>query len=220
MKPDEFADKLAFYGMLTDEEKELVKNSVSIKKFGKNEMIHSCTGACLGTIYVISGSIRVSIISEEGRELTLYKLGEGDTCVISAACVLHEIRLESVMTASEDTTVLILNSKALSKIVNENIKVKCYSYEIATQRFSAALFVLQEIILLRFDKRLAKYLLELSKSRNDKKLKITQETIAVDVNSAREVVARMLKQFELENLVKLTRGCIEITDEEGLRSII
>lgn len=216
----DYVDKIAFYDMLSDEEKQLVRENVSIRKYTRNEMIHSCTGACLGMIYVISGSVRVSIISEEGRELTLYKLGVGDTCVISAACVLHEIRMESSMTASADTVLMVLNAKALGKIVMQNLQVKCYSYEIATRRFADALFVLQEIILLRFDQRLAKYLLGLSDKTKSSKLKITQENLAMEVNSAREVVARMLKQFELDGLVELKRGSIEIVDAKGLEAIV
>lgn len=220
MNAVDFVSNIEFYGMLSEEEKQLVQDNVFIREFSKNEMIHSCTGACLGMVYVISGSIRTSIISQEGRELTLFKIGEGETCVISAACVLHEIRLESSMTAEKNTTLMVLGSKALARLVETNLAVKSYCYEIATKRFSAALFVLQEIILLRFDQRLAKYLLGLSEKTGSTKLKITQETIASEVNSAREVVARMLKQFELEELVELKRGSIEIKDAEGLRAII
>lgn len=220
MNACDYIDKIEFFNLLSEDEKQLVKDNVYIREYGKNEIVHSCTGACLGMIFVIKGSIRTSIISEEGRELTLFKIGEGDTCVISAACVLHEIRLESSMMAQTDTIVLVLSSKALAKLVADNLAVKSFCYEIATKRFAAALFVLQEIILLRFDQRLAKYLVETAKSNNSKKITITQEQIASDVNSAREVVARMLKQFELEGLVELKRGSIEIKDFEGLNMII
>lgn len=220
MNAIDYIDKIEFFDMLSKDEKQLVADNVMIKTYSKNEYIHSCTGACLGMVYVISGSIRTSIISEEGRELTLFKLGVGDTCVISAACVLHEIRLESSMTAAEETTLLVLNSKALARLVEKNMAVKCYCYEIATKRFSAALFVLQEIILLRFDQRLAKYLLEMADKNNSNTIKITQENLAMEVNSAREVVARMLKQFELEELVELKRGSIELKDVEGLQLIV
>lgn len=220
MNTSDYLDKIEFFDMLSDDEKQLVSDNVYIKSFCKNEMIHSCTGACLGMVFVISGSIRTGIVSEEGRELTLFKLKEGDTCVISAACVLHEIRLQAYMIAAKDTTVLVLKSKTLAGLVASNLAVKSYCYEIATRRFSAALFVLQEIILLRFDQRLAKYLVEECEKTNSNKLKITQEVIATDVNSAREVVARMLKQFELEELVTLRRGCIEIKDMEGLKNLL
>lgn len=220
MNAADFSNKISFYNLLSEEEKKLVDNNVNIKKYSKNEMIHSCTGACLGLIYIISGNIRVSIFSEEGRELTLFKLGAGETCIISAACVLHEIKLESSMTASTETTVLVLNSKTLATLVSNNTEVKCFCYEIAVKRFSAALFVLQEIILLGFDKRLAKYLINESERTGSSILKTTQETIATDVSSAREVVARMLKQFELEGYVKLNRGSIEIIDSKRLQAII
>ncbi|MBR6159673.1 MAG: Crp/Fnr family transcriptional regulator [Lachnospiraceae bacterium] len=212
--------RIAIYDMLSDEEKELVAQNVTVRKFSKDEVIHSCTGDCLGLIFVISGGIRVSIISEEGRALTLYKLAEGDTCVVSAACVLHEIRLESAITASEPTTLLILNSRTLSKLVEENLRVRCYSYEIATKRFSSALFVLQEMILAGFDVRLARYLLECAEKSGSPELRMTQEEVATEVNSAREVVARMLRQFVMDGLVELKRGVILLKDIQGLQDIV
>ncbi len=216
---EDYIEKIAFYKDLSDSEKQLVRDNSVIREFEKGSVIHSCSGACLGMIYVISGSIRVSIISEEGREITLYRLKEGDTCVISAACVLHQIRLEHGMVAATDVRLLVLNSKTLAGLVNNNIHVRCYSYELATARFSDALFVLQEIIFERFDKRLAVFLIDLCEKEGTKELVITQEQIASEVNSAREVVARMLKQFSVDELVELKRGKIIIRDIEGLRSL-
>lgn len=212
--------QIAFYDKLTDDEKELAASNVSLKTYSKGEMIHSCTGACIGLLYVIKGNIRVSIISEEGRQLTLYKLAKGDTCVISAACVLHEIRFDSAITADEETTVLILNAKTLGKLMESNINVRCYSYEVATRRFSSALFVLQEIILAAFDVRLARYLLECYRREGTCELHMTQESIATEISSAREVVARMLRQFVADDLVELKRGVIILKDIKGLESIV
>ncbi len=213
-----YAEKISFYDRLTKEEQDTLMANVSLKTYGRGEMIHSCTGSCLGLIYVIEGDIRVSIISEEGREITLYRLAEGDTCVISAACVLHEITFESGMTATSDTTLLVLNSKALAKLMAANPEVRSYSYEIATRRFSAALFVLQEIIFARMDRRLARFLLEQADDAGE--IRMTQEKIAESINSAREVVARMLRQFVIDDLVELKRGCIAIKDEAGLEALL
>lgn len=213
------AGKIAIYDMLSEEEKELVKTNVVIRSYTKDEIIHSCTGECLGLIYVLSGGIRVGIISKEGRQITLYKLTAGDTCVVSAACVLHEIRLDSSMTATADSRLLILNSKTLSKLVADNIRVRSYSYEIATKRFSDALFVLQEMILESFDVRLARYLLACSQREGRSELHMTQEEAALEVNSAREVVARMLRQFALDGLVEVKRGLIILKDIEGLKGL-
>lgn len=215
----EHISKIAFYDSLSDDEKKLVSENVTVRSYSKDEVIHSHNGACIGLIHVISGGVRVGIYSEEGRWLTLYKLAEGDTCVVSAACVLHEIRFESAMVASADTKLMILNSKTLAKLVDSNINVKCYSYEVATKRFSSALFVLQEMILTGFDARLAKYLLTEADRTGSDVLHMTQESIAAEVNSAREVVARMLRQFVLEDLVEVSRGVIRIKDREGLREV-
>ena len=219
MNASDYVSQIEFFDKLTDDEKRLVKENVSIRSYNADEVIHSHNGQCVGLIYVISGGIRVSVISEEGRVLTLYKLGAGDTCVISAACVLREITLESAMTAIGDTSVLILNSRTVSAIVKQNTEIRCYCYEIATARFSAAMFVLQEIILTRFDVRLARFLLESTRRAGSNALTMTQEEIASEVNSAREVVARMLRQFVLEELVELKRGTVIIKDPVRLESL-
>ena len=219
MDNKEYVSKIAFYDSLSDDEKRLVADNVTIKRYQKDAVIHSHNGACIGLIYIISGGIRVGIYSEEGRWLTLYKLTAGDTCVVSAACVLHEMRFDGAMTAVEDTTVMILGSQTLSKLVENNVNVRCYSYEIATKRFSSALFVLQEMILTGFDVRLSRFLLEESERRGMQEIKMTQEEIAAEINSAREVVARMLRQFVLEDLVDLKRGVIVIKDANALSKI-
>ncbi len=213
------ADRIEFYDRLTDDEKFLVNDNVTARSYSKGEVIHSHNGSCIGLIYIIEGGIRVGIYSEEGRFITLYKLGQGDTCVVSAACVLHEIKFESAMIATDDTKVMILNARTLSKLVEDNIYVRSYSYEIATRRFSTALFVLQEIIMTGFDVRLARYLIEESKRCGSTELHMTQESIATEVNSAREVVARMLRQFVLDDMVKISRGTIILTDTDALSSL-
>ncbi len=218
MSPKDYVNRISFYDKLTKEEQALLADNVTVKTYRTGEIIHSCTGACLGLIYVIEGDIRVSIISEEGREITLYRLQKDDTCVISAACVLHEITLETAMTATNDVTLLILNAKALGSLLKSNLAVRCYSYEIATKRFSAALFVLQEIIFARLDTRLARFLLE--EAGDGDEVHMTQEKIAEGINSAREVVARMLRQFTLDDLVEIRRGCIVLKDKEGLELLL
>ena len=120
MDSKEYVSKIAFYDSLSEDEKKLVAENVTVKKYAKDSVIHSHNGACIGLIYIISGGIRVGIYSEEGRWLTLYKLAAGDTCVVSAACVLHEMRFDGAMIASEDTTVMILGSQTLSKLVESD----------------------------------------------------------------------------------------------------
>lgn len=214
---DDYLQLLPYWDKLTESEKDFVKANSTIQKYEKGRIIQGYSDSCLGMIYVLKGSIRVLMISEEGREITLFRLNKGDSCILSAACVLSQITCETQMVAVEDIEILVVNPEAYKSLMNSNLNVKCFTYEQATERFSIVVFVLQQIIFARFDQRLASFLIAYYEKTGLSKLKMTQEAIAVEVNTAREVVARMLKQFASDGLIEIKRGSITFKDIEGLR---
>lgn len=212
-------EKLPFWNALVDREKAAVKRNTTIRTFEKGAFLRGRNESCLGMIYVLSGSIRTLIISEEGREITLFRLYQGDSCILSASCVLSQITFETQITAAEKTDVLIVNAGIYERLMKENLHVRCFTYELAAERFSSVVWVLQQIIFVGFDKRLAKFLIDYSAKTGKKEIRMTQEEIAREVNSAREVVARMLKQFSLDDLIELRRGSIVIKNRSGLENL-
>jgi len=212
--------KSELWELLTEEEKNLVLNKATMQSFKKNEILMDMNNSCLGLLYIVSGSIRISILSEEGREATLFRLGENETCVFSASCVIHQIQLETLMMAKEETQVIILDTSIVDYLMDHNMKVKCYFYELTIKRFNEALWVLQDVLFKRFDKRLAQYLLDVYYQTNSKTIYSTQEEIAKDVSSSREVVTRMLKNFMHDNLIEIKRGEIKILDLNKLKKLV
>ncbi|NLB15694.1 MAG: Crp/Fnr family transcriptional regulator [Clostridiales bacterium] len=217
---DDYLHLLPYWDKLSETEKDFVKANSAIHSYDKDRVIQGYSDSCLGMIYVIKGSIRVLMISEEGREITLFRLNSGDSCILSAACVLSQITCDTQMIAAENIEIVVVNPQAYSSLMNKNLEVRCFTYELATERFSTVVFVLQQIIFARFDQRLAGFLLEYYDRTGLNKLKMTQEAIAVEVNTAREVVARMLKQFASDGLIEMNRGSITFKDIEGLRMLI
>jgi CRP/FNR family transcriptional regulator len=217
---DEYLHLLPYWDKLTESEKDFVKANSAIQTYNKDRIIQGYSDSCLGMIYVIKGSIRVLMISEEGREITLFRLNSGDSCILSAACVLSQITCETQMIAAENIDILVVTPGAFNSLMNKNLEVRCFTYELATERFSTVVFVLQQIIFARFDQRLAGFLIAYHNRTGLFKLKMTQEAIAVEVNTAREVVARMLKQFASEGLIEMKRGSITFKDIEGLRMLL
>ncbi|MGI6742317.1 MAG: Crp/Fnr family transcriptional regulator [Eubacteriales bacterium] len=217
---DEYLHLLPYWDKLTESEKDFVKTNSAIQTYDKDRIIQGYSDSCLGMIYVIKGSIRVLMISEEGREITLFRLNSGDSCILSAACVLSQITCETQMIAAENIDILVVTPGAFNSLMNKNLEVRCFTYELATERFSTVVFVLQQIIFARFDQRLAGFLIAYHNRTGLFKLKMTQEAIAVEVNTAREVVARMLKQFASEGLIEMKRGSITFKDIEGLRMLL
>ena len=215
-----YLEKLPFWGRLSIDEQELVKKYSSIQKYEKGRLIHGCDSNCLGMITVLKGSIRTYMMSDEGREITLFKLYEKDTCVLAASCIISQITFDTFMTAEEDCDILVIQASAFLQLIEKNIYVKCYMYELSTERFSSVMWSMQQILFMKFDQRLASFLMEEYERTGKNEIKMTHEQIAQNTSSAREVVARMLKRFAADGLVEIKRGTIRLTDVEGLRDII
>ncbi len=211
---------LPFWEHLKQDEQKRVLDRSSIRHFEKNELINSSDTSCMGIVIVLAGGIRVCILSDEGREITLYRLSEGECCVTTASCVIRQITFDTEVSADGATDLLIIPSDVCAYLSRANIYVRAFMYETETERFSQAIWVIQQLLFKRFDQRLAGYLIDKYEESGKTDLKMTQEEIARDVNSAREVVARMLRQFSEDGLVEVRRGHIILRDLDGLRDII
>ena len=215
-------EKLPYWDCLDDSEKAFVQGAAIVKHYASGSILHGNGDdgfSCLGMIYIISGELRAYILSEEGREITLFRLREGDSCVLSASCVISQIDFETMLTATTDADILSIPTAVFGKLTRENVHVRCFMYELATERFSTVMWVMQQILFNRFDQRLAAFLLSEYRRTGIPEISMTQEQIAQNVNSAREVVARMLKQFALDGFVDNRRGRIVLKDIQGLEKI-
>lgn len=212
-------NKLPFWTSLTEQEKEILRKSAVIRRYEKGSFIHSSDRDCLGMLFIISGEIRTYILSDEGREITLFCLYPNDLCVLSASCVISQISFDTQMTARQDTEVLIIPPNITALLKEQNISVRCFLYEQATERFSEVMWAMQQILFKGLDQRLAAFLVEECERTNSNTVRMTHEQIARNISSAREAVARMLKQFTQDGLVELKRGEIIIKDMDGLKRL-
>ncbi len=211
--------KLPFWDKLDKRQKEYAAHNAGVRRYEKGNIIHGNGNSCLGMIYVIKGKIRVYMLSEEGREITLFRLEEGDSCILSSSCVIEEITFDTQMVVEKDCELMVVNSGAFGQLADKNIYVKCFMYELATKRFSAVMFTMQQILFAKFDERLATFLLGEYDKTGNREIRMTHEQIAQQVNSAREVVARMLKRFVSEGLVELKRGSVILKDIDELGNL-
>ena len=208
-----------FWNHLNEHQKELVLNNISLLEYQQGDSIHSGDHDCAGLLLVKSGTLRIYILSEEGREITLYRIYEGDVCILSASCLLGNITFDVHIDAESHCQILLLNSSTFDKLSRQNIYVENFSYKIAADRFSDVMWAMQQILFISFDKRLAAFLLEESEKNKSNRINMTHEQIAKYLGSAREVVSRMLKYFKKEGYVALSRGDITIIDKKKLHSI-
>src|SRR5699024_4961196 len=160
---------------------------------------------------------RAYILSEEGREITIYRLFDRDMCLFSASCMLRSIQFEVVIEAEKDTELWIIPSEVYKGIMEESAPAANYTNELMAARFSDVMWLIEQIMWKSFDKRVADFLLEEASIEESRELKITHEAIANHLGTHREVITRMLRYFQSEGMVQLSRGLVRITDEEKLR---
>lgn len=220
MNNDDVIKKLPYWGVLSKEEKAVLGQGTTCRTYQKNEYIHGFSDACLGMIYVCKGSVRVYMTSEEGREVTLFHIAEGDSCILSASCVIGEISLEVQLIAEADTELVAVHACCFQQLMERNIQVKCFAFELSARRFSTVVWVMQQILFAHFDERMARLLVSVYEKTGEKQIKMTQEAMAQEVNSAREVVARMLKTFALEGWIEINRGVVTLKDIGALQRLI
>ena len=211
--------RLPFWGDLTEQERDIVQKSAFLRRYEKGAQVHSGGQECLGLLLVLSGEIRTYLLSDEGREITLFRLYPGDLCVLSASCVLSQISFDTQLTAQQDTQVLVIPANVVARIKDTNLVARCYLYELATQRFSDVMWAMQQLLFQQLDQRLAAFLLAEYRRTGSPTVAMTHEQLAQQISSAREAVARILKQFAEDGLVELKRGAITILNPTGLEKL-
>ncbi len=223
IEKDELAyikSRLDFWDKLSESEINLLENNIANVSYNKGFNLHSTDSECLGVLLIKNGGLRVYILSEDGREITLYRLSPGDVCVLSASCIINSITFDVHIDAESDTDAYLINIGAFSKLSNQNIYVENFAYKNTNERFSDVMWAMEQILFMSFDKRLAIFLLDEITKTNSNELHLTQEQIAKYIGSAREVVSRMLKVFQSEGILEQSRGSIHIIDKEKLRELI
>lgn len=210
------ANYFPIYNKLTEAEQKLLSRVVIEKKAEKGTILHTGMNDCIGLLVIKSGQIRAYITSDEGREITIYRLFEHDICMLSASCVMNSIQFDITISVEKDAEFFVIPVGTFKKLMDQSLVISNYMNQVMGTRLSEAMWLIEQVMWKSFDKRLAHFLMEESVLEDTKVLKITHEKIAAHMGSAREVVTRMLKYFQTEELVKLSRGTIEIVDEERL----
>lgn len=159
--------------------------------------------ACNGIAFVLSGDIRVYKIGQSGREITLYEIGPGETCILNASCILSGKSYPAHATAIEDTDLLLIPSADFRRLVDEHDLMREFVFTLLSQRLSGVMELVEEVAFGRMDERLREYLAQ--RSANGR-LETTHQRIASDLGTSREVVSRLLKDLERKGMVRLSRS--------------
>ena len=212
----ELKDFFPIWNKLTPGQQEILTKNAIRRTVPKGTPLH--TGMdCTGLLLVQRGQLRTYILSEEGREITLYRLLDGDICLFSASCMLKSIQFDVMIKSEKDTVLYVIPADLYKEMMEQSAALANFTGEVMAARFSEVMWLLEQILWKRFDQRLAGFLLEESTLEGTDLLKITHEAIGSHLGNPREVVTRMLRYFQSEGLVKLTRGTVEITNRAAMQ---
>ena len=215
----DFQNVFPVWDKLTAGQQHQILRHLMTRRIPKGTVIHSGSMDCTGLLLVRSGQLRAYILSEEGREITIYRLFDRDMCLFSASCMMRSIQFEITIEAEKDTELWIIPVDVYQNIMTQSAPVANYTNELMATRFSDVMWLMEQIMWKSLDKRVAAFLLEEASIEGTNRLKITHEYIANHLGSHREVITRMLRYFQNEGMVKLSRGVVEITDADKLEKL-
>ena len=214
-----FEDYFPIWDQLTPEQQNRILGSLMTRQVKKGTVLHNGSADCTGLLLVQSGQLRAYILSDEGREITLYRLFDRDLCLFSASCIMRSIQFEVTIEAEKDTDLWIIPAEVYRGIMEESAPVANYTNELMASRFSEVMWLIEQIMWKSLDKRVAAFLLEESRIEGTEELRLTHETIANHLGSHREVITRMLRYFQSEGMIKLSRGAVRILDPVRLEEL-
>ena len=213
-------ERLPFWEHLSSDEKALVLEQSVMRTFDAGQLIGGDDGFCTGVFLIVRGGIRASLLSEEGKEVTLFRVGSGECCVTTASCVIWQISFGTLVTATEESELLVVPIGLCEHLVNINLYVKVFMLEVEARRYSQVVRVLRQMLFRRLDQRVADYLVERCGATGSKELRLTQDELARDINSAREAVTRVLRRLADDDLIEVSRGRILVHDVEALERLL
>ena len=215
----EFSQYFTIWNKLTATQQDMLQANLIYRKEKKGTILHNGNADCSGLFLIKSGQLRAYILSDEGREITIYRLFDWDICLFSASCVLNSIQFEIIIEAEKDAEFWVIPPGVFKKLMDESAPMANYINGIMGSRLSDVMWLVEQVMWKSMDKRIASFLLEDAGIEGTNELKITHETIANHLGTHREVVTRMLRYFQSEGLVRLSRGTVSIENEQGLQDL-
>ena len=207
------------WNQLTAAQRDRILGGLSSRTVKKGAVLHNGSMDCTGLLLVRSGQFRAYILSEEGREITIYRLFDRDLCLLSASCIIRSIQFDVTIEAEKDSAFWSIPADIYQQVMAESAPLANYTNEIMASRFSEVVWLMEQVMWRSMDKRIAAFLLEESAIEGTERLSITHEAIANHLGTHREVVTRMLRYFQNEGMVRLSRGVVELTGKGKLEDL-
>ena len=190
-----FQDYFPIWNKLQTDQQDRIRSNLNFRTVKKGTILHNGDMDCTGLLLVKAGQLRAYILSDEGREITIYRLFD------------------------QDTDLWVIPAEVYQDIMEASAPVANYTNELMASRFSEVMWLMEQVMWKSLDKRVAAFLLEEASIEGSSVLKITHEAIANHLGTHREVITRMLRYFQSEGMVRLSRGMVRLLDEDRLRQL-
>lgn len=171
-----------------------------------------------GIALLMSGVVRVYKLGQTGREITLYRFGEGESCVITANAILHQQDFPALAEVEQDAEAVMIPGDVFADWVRRYDPWRDFVFNLVSERLASVMVIVDQVAFQRMDYRVAKFLLDRSELHNP--VNITHQEIANEIGSSREVISRLLEDFAHRDLIRLSRGEVEVLDSDGLNSYL
>ena len=208
---------LPFLHRLNASERAVLDSATVKTLFAQGSPVINRQQECNGLVLVREGQLRAFFVTEDGKEITLYRLLAGDVCILSASCVLKNITFEVTLETERESDLYFIPTSVLQALSAKSPAVKEFTADLLAERFSEVMWVMEQMVSKNMGQRVSAFLLDQSTLEGSRRLAITHEMVARNLGTAREVISRVLKYLEGEGLIRLSRGHIEILDPKRLR---
>ena len=215
----EFQSCFPVWDRLSADQRRRILDNLVFREIEKGTVIHNGSADCTGLLLVQSGQLRAYILSDEGREITIYRLFDRDICLFSASCMLRSAQFDITIEAEKDTGLWVIPAEVYRSIMEQSAPLSNYTNEVMAARFSEVMWLGEQVMWKSMDKRVAAFLVEEAAIEKTDRLSITHETIANHLGTHREVVTRMLRYLQGEGMVRLSRGTVELLNEKKLTAL-
>jgi len=198
-----------------DQTRAVVRNQAIVKRVPAKEVLYRDGDACDYLPMVVTGELSLSKHAETGRSIVLYRVGSGESCILSTLSILTERAFPAEAVTEMPATVVLIPAPAVRELIDSDPAWRAFAFSVYQDRLAGLIALVEEIVFARLDVRLAEHLLD-QDTRAEGPIIRTHQEIAADLGSSREVVSRLLKEWERRGIVELARGRITITDKRFL----
>lgn len=200
---------------LSEESLALLEQGIYVTHAPVGTTMFSEGSECKGYVMLLEGSVRVQKTSEDGREIVLYRVESGESCVMTTTCLISDDEYGAEGIAETDITVATIPPHIFNQLLQKSDKFSRFVFEVYAKRMSMLMMLVEEVVFKKLDIRLAHLLLDKKADQFD----ITHHDLATELGSVREVISRQLKVFERQGLIQLGRGHIQIVNRDGLQAL-